>query len=374
MRCVDSLIIRMFRQVIFNLSHLTSTATIPSTGLTTNDPSVMMTPDTFTTVGNPALWIGFSVLVLGLLALDLGVFHRKSHVVGFREALGWSVFWIGLALLFNVGIYFWFGSQVGLEFLTGYLIEKALSVDNVFVFLVIFSYFSVPAAYQHKVLFYGILGALAMRALFIVAGSALLSAFHWTIYVFGAALLVLGLKMLILKEGEVHPERNLLYRFFCRMLPATDGYREARFVVRENGRWLVTPLLLVLVAVEATDVVFAVDSIPAIFAVTRDPFIVYTSNIFAILGLRALFFLLAGTISHLRYLKTGLALVLCFVGCKMLIAGVMKIPITVSLVVVASLIGGSVIASLWHRRLNAPQQGPAGVTHLHDSTISPPLR
>ncbi len=201
----------MLQQGIFDLSRPISIATIPSICLVIDDQSLTMNPDTVLTVGNPALWIGFTVLVVGLLALDLGVFHRKSHVVGFREALGWSIFWIGLALLFNVGIWYWFGSRIGLEFLTGYLIEKALSVDNVFVFLVIFSYFSVPAAYQHKVLFFGILGALVMRAVFIVAGSALLSAFHWTIYVFGAALLVLGLKMLILKEGEAHPERNLLF-------------------------------------------------------------------------------------------------------------------------------------------------------------------
>lgn len=305
-----------------------------------------MNPEAALTVGNPALWIGFTVLVLGLLALDLGVFHRTSHAVGFREALGWSVFWIALALSFNVGVYYWFGSRVALEFLTGYLIEKALSVDNVFVFLVIFSYFAVPAAYQHKVLFYGILGALVMRAVFIVAGATLLATFHWTIYVFGGALLLLGLKMLFQRDTEVHPERNPLFRLFHRLVPATDGYRGPRFVVWENGRWLATPLLLVLIAVETTDVVFAVDSIPAIFAITRDPFIVYTSNIFAILGLRALFFLLAGTISNLRYLKTGLALVLCFVGVKMLASDVYKVPITASLAVVASLIGGAVVASL----------------------------
>ncbi len=308
-----------------------------------------MNPETALTVGNPALWIGFTVLVLGLLALDLGVFHRKTHVVGFREALGWSVFWIALALSFNVGVYYWFGSQIALEFLTGYLIEKALSVDNIFVFLVIFSYFAVPAAYQHKVLFYGILGALVMRAVFIVAGATLLAMFHWTIYVFGAALVLLGLKMLLQRDTEVHPERNPLFRLFHHLVPAINEYRGPRFVVWENGRWLATPLLLVLIAVEATDVVFAVDSIPAIFAITRDPFIVYTSNIFAILGLRALFFLLAGTISNLHYLKAGLALVLCFVGSKMLVADVVKIPITASLAVVASLIGGAVVASLLYR-------------------------
>jgi tellurite resistance protein TerC len=272
--------------------------------------------------------------------------------------LGWSIFWIALALLFNLGVYSWFGSRVALEFLTGYLIEKALSVDNIFVFLVIFSYFSVPPAYQHRVLFFGILGALLMRAGFILAGAALLAAFHWMIYVFGAALVLLGLKMLVQQGGEVHPERNPLFRLFQRFVPATDGYRGPHFVVQEGGRWLATPLLLVLITVEATDVVFAVDSIPAIFAITRDPFIVYTSNIFAILGLRALFFLLAGAVGDLHYLKTGLALVLSFVGVKMLIADVYKIPIAVSLAVVVCLIGGAVVASLVRlRRLTTTEAG-----------------
>lgn len=302
--------------------------------------------DAVSTIGSPALWGGFTLLVLVLLALDLGVFHRKSHVVSIREALGWSIFWIALALLFNLGVYYWFGGRVALEFLTGYLVEKALSVDNIFVFLVIFSYFSVPAAYQHRVLFFGILGALVMRAVFILVGAALLAAFHWMIYVFGAALVMLGLKMLVQQDGEVHPERNPLFRLFKRLVPAADSYRGSHFFVREGRKWLATPLLLVLMAIEATDVVFAVDSIPAIFAITRDPFIVYTSNIFAILGLRALFFLLAGAIGNLRYLKTGLALVLSFVGVKMLIADMYKIPITVSLAVVVCLIGFAVMASL----------------------------
>lgn len=322
------------------------------------------------TVGNPALWVGFTLLVLVLLALDLGVFHRKTHVVAFREALGWSVFWIALALLFNFGVYCWFGSRIALEFLTGYLVEKALSVDNIFVFLVIFSYFSVPAAYQHRVLFFGILGALLMRAVFILVGATLLAAFHWMIYVFGGALVLLGLKMLVQRGSEVHPERNPLFRLFQRLVPATDGYRGSHFVVREGGRWLATPLLLVLMAIEATDVVFAVDSIPAIFAITRDPFIVYTSNIFAILGLRALFFLLAGAIGNLHYLKTGLALVLAFVGVKMLIADVYKIPIAISLAVVVCLIGGAVVASLLRARFLAAL-GPLPVNHNADMLAKP---
>ena len=293
------------------------------------------------------LWTGFTAFVLAMLALDLGVFHRKSHEVGFREALTWSVVWVSLALIFNYGVYHFYGPERGLEFLTGYLIEKALSVDNIFVFLMLFSYFSVPAAYQHRVLFWGILGALVMRAIFIALGAALLAKFHWVIYIFGALLVVTGIKML--RTGgshDIHPERNPVYRLFRRFVPAVDSYRADRFIVREGGRWVATPLMAVLVAVEATDLVFAVDSIPAIFAVTSDPFIVYTSNIFAILGLRAMFFLLAGVMDKFQYLKVGLALVLTFVGTKMLLTEIYKIPIGASLGVVAALIAGSVIASL----------------------------
>lgn len=306
--------------------------------------------DALMTVGSPALWIGFTLLVLALLALDLGVFHRKAHTVSFRQALGWSIFWIVLALLFNLGIYSWFGSRVALEFLTGYLVEKALSVDNIFVFLVIFSYFSVPAAYQHRVLFFGILGALVMRAVFILVGAALLAAFHWMIYVFGAALLLLGVKMLVHQDNEIHPERNPLFRLFKRCVRATDTYRGHHFVVYESGKWLATPLLLVLVAIEATDVVFAIDSIPAVFGITQDPFVVYTSNVFAILGLRALFFVLSGAMAKIHYLKTGLALVLVFVGTKMLLTDIYKVPILASLAVITLLIGAAVAASLWRLR------------------------
>jgi tellurite resistance protein TerC len=298
------------------------------------------------TVGTPGLWIGFTVFVLAMLALDLGVFHRHAHVVSVREAFTWSMVWIGMALLFNVGVYRWFGAERGLEFLTGYLIEKALSVDNIFVFVVIFSYFAVPAALHHRVLFWGILGALVMRAFFIVLGAALLQKFHWIMYIFGGFLVLTGIKLLVQRDAEIHPERNPLFRLFRRMVHAVPDYHGARFFVVEAGRRHATPLLLVLVAVEATDLVFAIDSIPAIFAVTSDPFIVYTSNIFAILGLRALYFLLAGVIDRFHYLKVGLALVLAFVGTKMLIVDVYKIPITVSLAIVAALIGGSVVASL----------------------------
>lgn len=301
---------------------------------------------TAVSIGTPALWIGFTVFVLAMLALDLGVFHRKAHAVRMREALAWSILWIGLALCFNAGVYFWFGPERALEFLTGYLIEKALSVDNLFVFLVLFSYFAVPPALQHRVLFWGIVGALVMRAGFIMAGSALIQQFHWVIYIFGAFLVFTGIKLLTARAGhDIDPERNLILRLLRRMVPCVSEYRGARFFVKESGRRYATPLLMVLVAIEATDIVFAVDSIPAIFAITTDPFIVFTSNIFAILGLRALYFLLAGMIGKFRYLKVGLGMVLAFVGAKMLIAGVIHIPIAVSLGVVASLIGLSVAAS-----------------------------
>lgn len=310
-------------------------------------------------IGTPSLWIGFTVFVLALLALDLGVFHRQAHEVSTREALSWSIVWISLALLFNAGVYTWFGPERGLEFLTGFLIEKALAVDNIFVFVVLFSYFAVPASLQHKVLFWGILGALVMRAIFIFLGAALLHHFHWIMYVFGAFLLLTGIKLFKQNETDIHPERNLLFRLFIRFVPAIPAYRGGRFFVRQSGRWYATPLLFVLVSVEATDLVFAIDSIPAIFAVTSDPFIVYTSNIFAILGLRALYFLLAGIIHQFHYLKTGLAFVLAFVGVKMMIVDLYKIPIGASLAVIALLIGGAILASLlWPKREEATP-GPA---------------
>jgi tellurite resistance protein TerC len=312
-------------------------------------------------IGSPALWIGFVACILGLLALDLGVFHRNAHEVRFKEALAWSVVWVSLAMLFNVGVYHWFGPERALEFLAGYLIEKALSVDNVFVFLVLFSYFAVPPAYQHRVLFWGIVGALVMRAVFIVLGAALLSAFHWVIYVFGALLVVTGLKMLRAGDEQARPDRNPVYRWFKHLVPSVPDYRGARFWVVEGGKWMATPLLLVLVAIEATDLVFAVDSIPAIFAVTRDPFIVFTSNIFAILGLRAMFFMLAGVMGRFVHLKTGLALVLAFVGTKMLVSDFYKVPIAVSLAVVAALVGGAIVVSLVTTRGTTGGEAPEGV-------------
>jgi len=297
-------------------------------------------------VGTPLLWIGFVGLVAAMLALDLGVFQRHAHVVRIREALAWSFAWIALAFLFNAGIYLALGPERALEFLTGYVIEKALSVDNLFVFLLIFSSFGLPPAQHHRILFWGILGAMLLRGAFILAGVTLLQTFHWVIYLFGAFLIFTGAKLLVRRTPETRPDRNPLFLFFQRLVPAVSTYRGSRFTVVENGRRCATPLLLVLVAVEVSDIAFAVDSIPAVFGVTRDPFIVYTSNIFAILGLRALYFVLAGVLGTFRYLNTGLALVLAFVGGKMMLAGIYEVPIGTSLAVIAALLGGSVLVSL----------------------------
>ncbi len=297
-------------------------------------------------IGTPTLWTGFVVFVLAMLALDLGVIHRRAHTVQVGEALIWSAVWIFLALLFNVGVYVWFGSERALEFLTGYIVEKSLSVDNLFVFSVLFSSFAVPAAHQHRVLLWGIVGALVMRAFLIVVGTALLQRFHWLAYVFGALLVLTGVRLLVQRGTEPHPDRNPLYRLFRRIVPSSSEYRGSRFFVVESGRRCATPLFLVLVAVEATDLVFALDSIPAIFAITADPFIVFTSNVFAMLGLRALYFALADMLWRFHHLKVGLALVLVFVGAKMLGAAVYHVPIAVSLGVTAALIGGSLAASL----------------------------
>jgi tellurite resistance protein TerC len=319
-------------------------------------------------VGTPLLWIGFTLLVLAMLGLDLGVFHRHAHVVKVREALLWTVVWIALSLLFNLGVYGWFGSERALEFLTGYVIEKALSVDNIFVFLVIFSSFAVPAALQHRVLFWGILGAMVLRGIFIVVGATLLQTFHWVIYLFGAFLILTGAKLLVRRTSEVHPERNPIFRLFRRLVPSVGDYRSSRFTVVAGGKRFATPLLLVLVAVEITDIAFAVDSIPAIFAITKDPFIVYTSNIFAILGLRALYFVLAGVMGRFRYLNTGLALVLAFVGAKMMLTDLYKVPIGASLAVVAALLLGALVASVVHpqpkRRLETDRNPRTGAEGL----------
>lgn len=292
------------------------------------------------------LWIGFNLFVLAMLALDLGVFHRKAHAVTVREATIWSVAWVAMALAFNAGVFFWRGPDTAMEFFTGYLIEKSLSVDNIFVFLMIFSYFSVPAAYQHRVLFWGIIGALVMRGIFIAVGTTLLAKFHWIIYVFGAFLVLTGIKMGLQKERDIHPETNPVLKFFRRLMPIAEGYEEGSFFIWRAGRLFATPLFLVLLLVESTDLIFALDSIPAIFAVSMDPFIVYTSNVFAILGLRSLYFLLAGVMDLFRYLKLGLAAVLTFVGVKMMLVDVYKIPISFSLGVVFGILAISVVASV----------------------------
>lgn len=298
------------------------------------------------TVGTLALWAGFTAFVAVLLLLDLFAFNRKAHRVGFREALGWSCFWVTLALLFNGWVLHRFGAIKALEFFTGYLIELSLSVDNLFVFLLVFTTFGVEPKYQHRVLFWGIVGAQVMRLGFILAGAALLDAFHWLFYVFGVFLVYTGVKILLGRGTEVHPEKNPVLFLFRKIVRTASGDHGGRFLVRKEGRLFATDLLPVLAVVEATDLVFAVDSIPAVFAVTRDPFIVYTSNVFAILGLRAIYFLLAQAMDRFHYLKVGLGLVLAFVGVKMTIADWFHVPITVSLGVVAALLLLSVVASL----------------------------
>jgi tellurite resistance protein TerC len=326
--------------------------------------------------GSIWLWIGFNVFVLGMLALDLGVFHRKSHVISVKEASIWTAVWVSLALVFNTGIYFYWNtlvpgstysnSEAALAFLTGYLIEKSLSIDNVFVIALIFGYFAVPAAYQHRVLFWGILGALVMRATMILAGAALLKEYHWIIYIFGAFLIFTGIKMATHKDEELHPESNPVIKLVRKLIPVTKNYEEDHFFVRHAGKLMATPLFLVLIMVETTDLVFAVDSIPAIFAVTQDPFLVYTSNVFAILGLRSLYFVLAGVIDKFYYLKMGLAVILTFVGVKMTLVDIYKIPTPASLAVIAIVLAVAVAASLLRaRKLEAEQK--------RELTMSEPL-
>jgi len=305
------------------------------------------------------LWAGFNAAVLVMLALDLGVFHRKAHTVSLREASAWTAVWVSLALLLNAGIWWFAGRQPALEFLTGYLVEKSLAVDNIFVIALIFSYFAVPAAYQHRILFWGILGALVMRGAFIAAGAYVLHQWHWVIYVFGGILLVTGIKMALRKDEAIDPEHNPVVRLARRWLPLTQRYDGQRFWTVENGRRVATPLFLVLLLVEFTDLVFAIDSIPAIFAITSDPFIVYTSNVMAILGLRSMYFLLAGVVHKFVYLKFGLSLVLVFVGAKMMLIDVFKVPTAVSLAVIATVIGGSIALSLLRPPRTAEARPPA---------------
>ncbi|MEO8624517.1 MAG: TerC family protein [bacterium] len=291
-------------------------------------------------------WVGFIVFVLAMLSIDLGVFNRTPHVVSAKEALSWTTVWVGLALVFACGLAVFAGKQSALTFLTGYVIEESLSVDNIFVIVLIFQYFAVPAQYQHRVLFWGILGALIMRGVFIGVGAALLARFEWIIYIFGALLVVTGVRMAFKQDEEFDGEQNPVVRFVRRFLPVTPDYRGKHFAIVENGRRYATPLLLVLVLVEATDLIFAIDSIPAIFGITRDPFLVFTSNIFAILGLRSLFFLLASVVTKFHLLKYGLAVILTFVGAKMLLEHWIHIPILMSLGIVVSVLAASIGASL----------------------------
>ncbi|HEY8483182.1 MAG TPA: TerC family protein [Longimicrobiales bacterium] len=299
------------------------------------------------------LWVGFNVFVLAMLALDLGVFHRDAHEVGLKEATVWSIVWVVVALVFNLGVYVFMGTEPALEFLTGYLIERALSIDNIFVFVLIFSYFRVPARFQHRVLFWGILGALVMRGAMIGAGTWLVNRFHWVLYVFGGFLVVTAIRMARQEEHDIEPEANPVLKVVRRFLPITARYHDKKFFVQEATgpggvlRRMATPLFVVLVLVETTDLIFALDSIPAIFAVTQDPFLIYTSNVFAIFGLRALYFLLAGVIDRFHYLKAGLSIVLGFVGVKMLLMDVYEIPIAVSLLVIAVVLVGAVALSLF---------------------------
>jgi tellurite resistance protein TerC len=313
------------------------------------------------TVAGPLLWGAFIAFVLVMLALDLGIFHRKAHVVRFREALGWSLVWVALALAFGAWVYVALGRELGIEFVTGYLIEKSLSVDNIFVFVVIFSALGIPAVHQHRVLFWGVLSALLLRAAMIFGGTALLARFHWLIYVFGAFLVLTGVKLFVARDREMRPEDGLVLRLSRRLIPNTPSLHGARFFVRQGGAWLATPLFMALLLVEVTDVIFALDSIPAIFAVTRDPFIVFTSNIFAILGLRSLFFVLAEAIDKFAYLKVGLAGVLVFVGAKMLLVDVYKLPSLASLAVIFSMLAAAVLASLLKGRVQRGSAARAAV-------------
>jgi len=292
-------------------------------------------------------WIGFHVFIFTMLVLDLGVFNKKAHKIAVKEALIWSAVWISLALIFNVFVLFKFGKTRALEFLTGYLIEYSLSVDNIFVFILIFTFFSVKPQYQHKILFWGILGALIMRGIFIFAGVSLINRFHWIVIIFGGFLVITGIKMLFQKEAEVVPEKNKLVKIFRKLFPVTETLQGDSLFIRQNGRLLATPLFIVLLAIESSDLIFAVDSIPAILAISKHPFIVYTSNIFAILGLRTLYFAVSGIMSFFRFLKVGLALVLTFVGLKMLASYFhFEIHILLSLGIIVSILTVSILASV----------------------------
>lgn len=297
-------------------------------------------------MGTTFLWIGFNLFVLASIAADLGLLHRRLHKIGLREAAFSSLFWVALSVLFGVGIYYFHGRQLALEFFTGYLVEKALSVDNLFLFLLIFRTFSVDDRYQHRMLEWGIIGALLMRGLMIFAGSELIERFSWVLYVFGAFIVYAGIHMLFVKKESIHPEQSFIFRFASKYLRVTRDYEGERFFVRGGGKLCATPLFLVLLVIEVTDITLAVDSIPAIFGITSDPFIVYTSNIFAILGLRAMYFLLAGVLNRLRFLTVGLSFILTFIGLKMVMHEWLNLPEYASLVTVAGILAIAVVASL----------------------------
>ena len=299
------------------------------------------------------LWSGFNLFVLAMLALDLGVFHRKSHTVTVKEALIWTGVWISLAMIFNLFIYYYFNEDKAIEFFTGYLIEKSLSVDNIFVIIMIFSYFQVKEEYQHKVLFWGILGALVMRIIFILSGIELIHRFHWLIYIFGGFLIFTGIRMLTSGDAKLEPEKNPLVKLARRIFSVTPGFEGGHFFVKKEGKLWATPLFLVVILIEATDLIFAVDSIPAILAISDDPFIVYTSNVFAILGLRSLYFALSGIEKYFHYLKFGLSAILVFVGTKMCIVDFYKIPVGISLIVIVFLLVIAMLASVLFPKKNA---------------------
>ncbi len=316
-------------------------------------------------IGSPVMWAAFVGFVLLMLALDLGIFHRKSHVVGFKEAAIWSAVWVSLALLFGGWVFLEFGTAKGTEYLTGYVIEKSLSVDNIFVFVMIFGALGIPAIYQHRVLFWGILTALVLRAAMILGGVAAIERFHWLIYVFGGFLVLTGIKMFFTRNHAESPEESKFLKWARRVIPSTTRFDRDRFFTVENGRRLATPLFMALILVEVSDVIFAVDSIPAIFAITTDPFIVFTSNIFAILGLRSLFFMLAGLVDRFRYLKVGLSAVLVFVGVKMLIMDVYKVPAGISLAIILGILGASVWVSLATSRREAAAAAAGDPARAH---------
>ncbi|MFA6599981.1 MAG: TerC family protein [Candidatus Omnitrophota bacterium] len=303
-------------------------------------------------------WIIFSAVILVMLALDLGVFHRGSHAVGMKEALIWSAVWIVVALLFNLGIYWVRGADLAFQFLSAYILERSLSFDNLFVFLLIFNYFRVPRKYHHSILFWGILGALVMRAIFIASGIALIHMFHWMLYVFGVILLLTGFKLLFEKDKQIEPEKNLLIKVFRRFMPVSEGDEGGKFFLRKSGRLFATPLMVVLLVIETTDVIFAVDSIPAVLAISTDPFIVYTSNVLAILGLRALYFALEGLMQLFHHLHYGLSVILILIGVKMLLIDLVKVPTVAALLAICVILALSVVASvIWPK--------PAGSTPSH---------